>query len=78
MAVQRAVELVTVRPGVEVEVPTGASGSSTTRARERVPAGAPVNDSGGETFAPSQVCRLGIVAPSSNAALAISSSATAS
>jgi hypothetical protein len=38
-----------------VKVPTGASGSSTMSAKERVPAGGSSHSSGGERFSPSQV-----------------------
>jgi hypothetical protein len=38
-------------------------------AKDFVPAGAPVQDSGGETFAPSQVYLAGIAAPSAKAVL---------
>src|SRR5512144_1851394 len=54
---------------------SGASGSSTTRARLRVPAGAPDQASGGERSSPSQVWRAGISSPSVNAADLISNMA---
>src|ERR1017187_1227490 len=50
-----------------VHVPAGASGSSTTSAKLRVPAGSPFHSSEGETSAPWQECRVGIRPPSENA-----------
>src|ERR1017187_10386112 len=50
-----------------VHVPAGASGSSTTSAKLRVPAGSPLHSSEGETSAPWQECRVGIRPPSENA-----------
>src|SRR5512133_1879581 len=47
---------------------SGASGSSTTRASDFVPAGTPVHASGGEASPPSQVYWIGISPPSWNAA----------
>jgi hypothetical protein len=41
----------------------GASGSSTTSASERVPSGAPEQESGGERSSPSQLCRRWIGPP---------------
>lgn len=48
-------------------VPPGASGSSTIKARLRVEVGGSVHDSGGDWFAPSQVKSRGIDPPASNA-----------
>jgi hypothetical protein len=50
-----------------VHVPFGASGSSTSSAKLRVPSGTPLHSSEGETSAPSQVCNRGISPPSANA-----------
>jgi hypothetical protein len=52
-----------------VNVPTGASGSSTTSARARVPASRSVHDSGGETSWPSHAWRCGMASPCANASL---------
>src|SRR5215211_6556035 len=52
-----------------VNVPTGASGSSTTSTSARVPAGGSLQDGAGETSSPSQACREGISSPCPNALL---------
>src|SRR5215831_16045854 len=52
------------------KVPDGASGSSTTRTKLRVPSGAPDHDNGGEMSAPSQVYCAGISLPGGIAGLA--------
>src|SRR6266576_7200118 len=52
------------------QLPAGASGSSTMRAKPRVPAGAPLQVSAGDTSTPSHVYLAGMAAPSPNAALA--------
>src|SRR5919204_1151337 len=52
-----------------VNVPDGASGSSTTSARAAASWGTPVQLSGGATLASSQVYRAGTGAPSSKAEL---------
>src|SRR5882672_9424620 len=54
-----------------MNVPAGASGSSTMSAHAAVRAGAPDQESGGERFAPSHVYALGIVSPLANAELEI-------
>src|SRR4051812_17006804 len=46
---------------------SGASGSSTMRARLFAPDGTPDHDSGGEILAPSQVYFAGILSPAANA-----------
>jgi|APSaa5957512493_1039668.scaffolds.fasta_scaffold65261_1 hypothetical protein len=56
-----------------LNIPDGASGSSTTMAIERVPAGTSDHLSGGDVFAPSQVNSTGISDPSSKATDDISS-----
>src|SRR2546429_7507349 len=48
-------------------VPAGASGSSAISAKLTVPAGAPLQASGGETSAPSHVYLAGTAAPSAKA-----------
>src|SRR5437763_11682845 len=50
-------------------VPAGASGSSTRSAKLTVPAGAPLQTSGGETSAPSHVYLAGTAEPSVKAGL---------
>src|SRR6476646_6263725 len=52
-----------------VNVPPGASGSSTTNARLAVPAGGPAHCSGGEWSPPSHVYIRGIACPAANAEL---------
>src|SRR5215218_2073485 len=52
-----------------VNVPDGASGSSTTRANAAASSGTSVQASGGDTSSPSQVYRCGIGPPSANAEL---------
>src|SRR2546423_15343284 len=54
-----------------MNVPAGASGSSTMRAHAAVRAGAPVHESDGERFAPSHVYALGMVSPVAKAELVI-------
>src|SRR5579862_9047367 len=51
------------------KVPEGASGSSTTRAKAAVPAGAPLHSSAGEMSAPLQEYCVGIAVPDLNAVL---------
>src|SRR5215217_9036169 len=57
--------------------PPGASGSSRISARERLPVGGAVHDSGGERSSPSQVWRRGIAPPTAKALLVSSNSTTA-
>src|SRR5437773_7459362 len=54
-----------------VNAPWAASGSSQTRANERVPAGGSPHSKGGESFRPSAVYWTGIPPPSPNAGLLI-------
>src|SRR6266536_5206136 len=53
-------------------VPAGASGSSTMRAKDWVPAGEPLHVSAGELFLPVQVYFAGMDCPLANASLLIS------
>jgi hypothetical protein len=59
-----------------VNVPRGASGSSTISASACVPAGTAVQNSAGETSSPSQVWRRGISSPYPNASLPTANSPT--
>ena len=59
-----------------VNVPTGASGSSTINASARVSAGGSVHASAGETSSPSHVWRRGISPPRANASLLNANSPT--
>jgi hypothetical protein len=59
-----------------VNVPTGASGSSTMRASVRVPGGGSLQDNAGETSSPSHVWRRGISPRSVNASLLNANSPT--
>src|SRR5271157_2952101 len=55
-----------------MNVPPGASGSSTIKASDRADCGKPLKDSAGEMFSPLHVYFVGIGAPGAKAALRIS------